>query len=122
MSKKWNSKKFSRPPASATGADVGIAALSGTHQGLPGGGNIGKGPLGVAQDAIVGAAATAGYNAVVGAGTQTLELGVNASGKVATAIGGLSETAAGAVAGTVALAKVGLDAATFLYGGVFKCK
>jgi len=51
-----------------------------------------------------------------------LELGVNASGKVATAIGGLSETAAGAVAGTVTLAKVGLDAATFLYGGVFKGK
>jgi hypothetical protein len=41
---------------------------------------------------------------------------------IATGIGGLSETGAGAVAGTVAWAKVGLDAATFLYGGVFKCK
>ena len=105
-----------------TPTDVGIAVLSGTHQGLPGGGNIGKGPLGVAQDAIVAGVATAGYNGVVGAGTETLELGIDASGKVATAVGGLSETAAGAVAGTVALAKVGLDAATFLYGGVFRCE
>ena len=86
--------------------------LSGTHQGLPGGDKIGKGPLGVAQDAIVSATATAGYNVVTGAGTQTLELGINASGKVATAIGGLSEITASAVAGTVALAKLGLDAAT----------
>jgi hypothetical protein len=30
-------------PSSATATDVGIAMLSGTHQGLPGGGNIGKG-------------------------------------------------------------------------------
>jgi RHS repeat-associated protein len=47
-------------PSGATATDVGIAALSGTHQGLPGGGNIGKGPLGVAQDAIIGGAAAVG--------------------------------------------------------------
>lgn len=96
--------------------------MSGTRQGLPGGGNVAKGPLGVAQDAIVGAAATAGYNTVVGAGTQTLELGVNASGKVATAIGGLSETAAGTVAGVVGAVKLIGDFGTFAYGGIFKCK
>jgi len=113
---------FTGGPSEANAKDIGVAVLAGTHQGLPGGGNIGKGPIGVAQDAIVGAAATAGYNAVVGAGTQTLELGVNASGKVATAIGGLSETAAGTVAGVVAGVKVVGDLAVFAYGGVFRCK
>jgi RHS repeat-associated protein len=109
-------------PSGATATDVGIAMLSGTHQGLPGGGNIGKGPLGVAQDAAIAGAATAGYNAVVGAGTQTLELGVNASGKVATAISGLSETAAGTVAGVIGAVKLVGDFSTFAYGGIFKCK
>jgi hypothetical protein len=91
--------------------------LSGTHQGLPGGGNIGKGPLGVAQDAIAGPVAAAAYNTAVGAGTQTLELGISGS-RVATSIAGVSaETAAGAVA----LAKLGLDFGTFAYGGLFKC-
>ena len=113
---------FAGGPSEATPSDLAIGILSGTHQGLPGGGNVGKGPLGVAQDAVVGAAATAGYNAVVGAGTQTLELGVNASGKVATAIGGLSETAAGTVAGVIGAVKLVGDFGTFAFGGIFKCK
>lgn len=109
-------------PTEATVTDVGIAVLSGTHQGLPARTPIGQGPLGVAQDAIVGAVATAGYNAVVGAGSQTLELGINASGKVATGILGLSETTAAAVAGVIGAAKLVGDFSTFAYGGIFKCK
>jgi len=96
--------------------------LSGTHQGLPGGGNIGKGPLGVAQEVAVAGAATAGYNAVVGAGTQTLELGINSSGNVATAVTGLGEATASGVASTVAGVKFGYDALTFLYGLAVTCK
>jgi RHS repeat-associated protein len=104
-------------PSSATVTDVGIAVLSGTHQGLPAKTPIGQGPLGVAQDALVGPAAAAAFNTVVGAGTQTLELGISGS-RVATSIAGVTaETAAGAVA----LAKLGLDFATFGYGLV-KCK
>ena len=104
-------------PSEATFADAGIAALSGTHQGLPGGGNIGKGPLGVAQDAVIGPVAAATYNTVIGAGTQTLELGISGS-RVATSIAGVTAETAAA---TVALAKLGLDFATFGYGLV-KCK
>jgi hypothetical protein len=73
---------------------------------------LGKGPLGVAQDAIAGPVAAAAYNTVVGAGTQTLELGISA-GRVATTVAGVSaETAAS----FVAIAKVAGDAAVFGYG------
>lgn len=106
-------------PSEATASDVAIGMLSGTHQGLPGGGNIGKGPLGVATDAVAGPLAAAAYNTAVGAGTQTLELGIGASGRVATSIAGVTaETAATAVAA----AKLVLDFSTFAYGGLFKCK
>jgi RHS repeat-associated protein len=108
---------FTGGPSAATPTDLAIGALSGTHQGLPSVGNIGKGPLGVAQDAIAGPVAAAAYNTVVGAGTQTVELGISGS-QVATNIAGVTaETAAGAVA----LAKLGLDFAAFAYGLV-KCK
>ena len=105
-------------PSDATVKDVGVAMLSGTHQGLPGGGNVGKGPIGVAQDALVGPAAAAAYNGVVGAGTETLELGIGAS-RVATTIVGVSVESAAAV---VTFAKLGADFAVFAYGGAFKCK
>lgn len=51
-----------------------------------------------------------------------VQLGVNASGKVATAIGGLSETAAGTVAGVIGAVKLVGDFGTFAFGGIFKCK
>ena len=104
-------------PSRATTTDVGIAMLSGTHQGLPGGGNIGRGPLGVAQDAIVGPVAAAAYNTVAGAGTQTLELGLGAS-RVATSIAGVTAESAAAAVG---IAKVAGDFVVFGYGFA-KCK
>ena len=104
-------------PNNATASDVAIGMLSGTHQGLPGGGNIGKGPLGVAQEALVGGAAAGAYNGIVGAGTQTLELGVSAS-SVAGSVAGVSAKVAG---GAVAALKTVDDATVFLIG-IVKCK
>ncbi len=104
-------------PSAATPTDVGIALLSGTHQGLPGGGNVGQGPLGVAQGALVGPVAATAYNAVVGAGSQTLELGISSSQVAANVAGVTAETAASVVAGV----KLAADLAIFAYGGIFKC-
>lgn len=53
------------------------------------------------------------------AGTQTLELGIGASGRVATSIAGVSAETAASV---VAAVKLGADLTIFAYGGIFKCK
>lgn len=86
-------------------------------QGLPSQGNVGKGPLGVAQDEIAGPVAAAVYNTAIGAGSETLELGISAS-EVATTVAGVTAEAAASV---VAFAKVEFDAAVFVTGFV-KCK
>jgi hypothetical protein len=58
------------------------------------------------------------YNTAVGAGAQTLELGISAS-RVATTVAGVTAESAASV---VAAVKIGADLATFAYGGIFKCK
>jgi len=97
--------------------DLGVAVLSGTHQGFPAEGNIGKGPIGVAQDKIVGPVAAGFVNSVVGAGSETVELGISAGRVAATVAGVTAETAAGAVSA----AKLIGDGAIFVAGLVKGC-
>jgi hypothetical protein len=70
-----------------------------------------------ATDAAVGPVAAA-VNTVTGAGTETLELGIGASGSIGSTIVGVSAESAAAV---VVSAKLGADALIFAYGAIFKC-
>jgi hypothetical protein len=103
-----------------TGGDIASVILSGGGQGLPGGGPGFKGAGGIASDAIVGGAVSAGYNAIAGVGQQTLELGISAS-TVATPVAQLSAETLGTIASGVGLAKFALDAGTVLYGYLAAC-
>jgi hypothetical protein len=88
-------------------------ALKGAGQGLPGIQDPANPIVGPIRNAVVGPAAAGAINSVIGAGSETLELGISASGSVATTVGGVSvQTAASAVA----WAKFGWDGLTFLYG------
>ncbi len=77
------------------------------------------GPVVPVRNAVVGPVAAAAYNSVIGAVSQTLELGISASGSVATTVAGVSAQTA---ATTVAFAKFGLDGLTFLYGLGIACR
>ncbi|HXN21295.1 MAG TPA: hypothetical protein VOA41_00970 [Candidatus Dormibacteraeota bacterium] len=65
---------------------VHASYCKGTAQGIPipGAGPGVRGMVGPVRNAAVGAAVSAGYNAIAGVGQETLELGISASGKVAT--------------------------------------
>jgi RHS repeat-associated protein len=104
-----------------TGGDIAGTILGGAGQGLPGGGPGFKGAAGQASDAIVGGAVSAGYNAITGVGGQTLELGITASGTVASVATPLAATTVGTIVGYANLAKLALDAGTFAYGAIFAC-
>jgi RHS repeat-associated protein len=104
-----------------SGSQVASMALKGVVQGIPapGASRPITGPITPLRNAAVGPVAAAAYNSVIGAGSQTLELGITASGNVATTVAGVSaQTAATAVA----VGKFVLDAATFGGGYIFACK
>jgi RHS repeat-associated protein len=105
-----------------TASGIATTTLSGGGQGLPGGGAGFKGAAGQASDAIVGDLVSAGYNAVTGVGPQTLELGITASGRVASITAPLAESTVSEVVGYANLAKTAWDAGTFLYGYFVACK
>ena len=105
---------------SPTGGDIASIILSGGGQGLPGGGPGFKGAGGIASDAIVGGAVSAGYNAIAGVGQQTLELGISAS-TVATPVAQLSAETLGTVASGVGAAKFLFDLGTVAYGYAVAC-
>ena len=58
----------------------------------------------------------AGYNAITGVGQQTLELGITASGRIATVAAPLAQSTVGAIVSDINIAKAVFDAGTFLYG------
>ena len=97
--------------------------VKGAGQGIPipGAGPGVRGALGQARSAAVQAAVSAGYNAIAGVGAQPLELGITASGKVATAVTPLAQGTLGTIANTVAVGKFVFDIATFGYGLIFAC-
>ena len=72
-------------------------------------------------DAVVGAVVAGTYNAVAGVGQETLELGITATGTVATPIAQLGAQTLEDVVGGVGLAKLGFDASTFAYGCFVAC-
>ncbi len=97
---------------------VASMALKGAGQGIPGLRGPANPIVGPIRDAAVGPVAAAAYNSVIGAGSQTLELGISASGSVATTVAGVSaQTAATAVA----FAKFGFDGTTFVIGLISGC-
>jgi hypothetical protein len=88
---------------------------------LPGGGPGFKGVAGQLNDAVVGGVVAGTYNAVAGVGQETIELGITATGTVATPIAQLGAQTLEDVVGGVGLAKLGFDASTFLYGYYASC-
>jgi len=97
--------------------------LKGVGQGIPNlpGGIPVTGPVAPVRNAALGAAITAGYNAVTGAGQETLQLGISAS-NVASSAEPLLQTTVQSIVGYAALAKFGIDVSTFLYGYFVACK
>ena len=60
-------------------------------------------------------------NAITGAGRETIELGITASGKVASVVAPLAGTGVAATVGWANLPKLVWDGSTLLYGYCFKC-
>ena len=95
---------------------VGNILLTGARQGIPGGGPGGQGVAGQAHNAFLTAGVSTVYNTITGVGAEPIELGITASGKVASVAVPLSEASVGAISSVVTGAKFGLDVATFLVG------
>ncbi len=70
-----------------------------------------------AQSAVAGT-----YNAIAGVGQETIELGITASGNVATPVAQLSAETLSNVAFGVGVAKFAWDLGTVGYGYFFECK
>ena len=60
-------------------------------------------------------------NPITGARRETIELGITASGKVASVVAPLAGTGVAATVGWANLAKLVWDGSTLLYGYCFKC-
>jgi len=91
------------------GSGQGLIPATGEHPGL-------GGAAGIAQDAIVKGAIGAGYNLVRGVGTEPIELGLGAAGKIATPVIQLSSETLGTIAAGVGVVKFVYDASTFGLG------
>jgi hypothetical protein len=61
-------------------------------------------------------------NAITGAGQETIELGITASGKVASVVTPLAETGVAAAVGWANTAKLARDLGTVAYGYFVACK
>jgi hypothetical protein len=101
---------------------VGILSKGGA-QGIPvPPGNPGwSGAAGQLRGAAVQGTVAATYNAIAGVGQETIELGITASGTIATPAAQLASTTASTIAYGVGLAKFAWDAGTFAYGYAFGC-
>ena len=106
-----------------TAPQVASMALKGAGQGLPipNAGPGVRGLVGPARNAAVGTAVSAGYNVIAGVGQETLELGISASGNVATAVAPLASTTLQAVASGVAIGKFAFDGSVFVIGLIRGC-
>ena len=103
-------------------SDVATIVASGGGQGLPIRGPGFQGAAGQANDAMLGTAVLAYSKAITGAGQETIELGITASGTVATPVAQLgAETLRNVVFG-VGIAKLAFDLGTVGYGYLFACK
>ena len=103
---------------SLSNADVGKILLKGGAQGVPvPPGNPGlSGAAGQLRSLGVQNAVAAGYNAIAGVGAQPIELGITASGTIATEVGRLSASALTNISTGVGLAKFAFDFTTFAIG------
>jgi hypothetical protein len=101
--------------ATPSGSSIATTILSGGTQGLPvPAGHPGlDGAVGQVQNAGIQAA----YGAVKGVGQETLELGISASGNIASVAAPLTETALFGIG----VAKLAFDAVTVGYGYIAAC-
>jgi hypothetical protein len=76
----------------------------------------------MASDAALTAVVSGLYNGISGVGQETLELGITASGKVASIAAPLAESTVASIVGYANLAKLGWDGATFFYGYFRACR
>jgi hypothetical protein len=104
--------------ATPTTSSIASTVLKGGTQGIPGL----SGAVGQARGAASQFAVGAGYNAIAGVGQETLELGITASGQIATSAAQLSAETLGNVAFGVGVAKFAFDFYTVSYGYLFSCK
>jgi RHS repeat-associated protein len=109
--------------ATPTIAQLASIPLKGAAQGIPvPPGNPGlSGAVGQVRGLAVQSAVAGSYNAIAGVGQETIELGITASGTVATPVAQLGAETLSNVAFGVGVAKFGLDASTFLYGYFVAC-
>jgi hypothetical protein len=89
---------------------------------IPGAGPDVRGIVGPVRAKGVQAGVAAAYNALVGVGQEALELGINASGKVASVAAPLASTTLQAVASAVAWGKFAYDVGSFTYGATLVCQ
>jgi len=104
--------------AAPTGGQIATTLLGGAGQGVPVAGEHPgiSGAAGIAQDAFAKAGINAAYNAVRGVGAEPIELGITASGKVASIAVPLSEATVSTVTSGVNLAKFSYDLVDFGVG------
>jgi RHS repeat-associated protein len=106
-----------------TSAQLASISLKGMAQGIPvPPGNPGlSGATGQLRSLAVQSAVASAYNAFAGVGQETIELGITATGTVATPAVQLGTQTLTNVATGIGLAKFALDLGTFAYGYAFVC-
>lgn len=98
--------------------------LKGGGQGIPGPRGVPgwSGASGQIRGLGIQSAVSVGYNAIAGVGAEPIELGITASGNIATSVAELSTATLSNVAYGVGIAKFVWDAGTFAYGYFRACK
>jgi hypothetical protein len=81
-----------------------------------------SGAVGQLRGMAVQTAVAGTYNAIAGVGQETIELGITASGMVATAVAQLGAETLSNVAFGVGVAKFAWDLGTVVYGYTIACK
>ncbi len=110
--------------ATPTAAQLASIPLKGAAQGIPvPPGNPGlSGAVGQLRGMAVQGAVAGTYNAIAGVGQETIELGITASGTVATPVAQLGAETLSNVAFGAGVAKFAWDLGTVGYGYFFACK
>ncbi len=110
--------------ATPTAGQLASVPLKGAAQGIPvPPGDPGlSGAVGQLRGMAVQSAVAGTYNAIAGVGQETIELGITATGTVATPVAQLGTQSLSNVAFGAGIAKFAFDASTVLYGYFVACK
>jgi hypothetical protein len=107
-----------------TPAQLAAIPLKGAAQGIPVPPGLSgrSGAVGQLRGMAVQSAVAGTYNAIAGVGQETIELGITASGTVATPVAQLGAETLRNVAFGVGIAKFAWDLGTVVYGYTVACK